>query len=75
MEWETPVDARLDIRPYYDVKMRASACHASQGGGVETAGWIPTALTRRLFGFEAFTRGYPSLEPGPHRVETDLFPG
>ena len=31
-QWETPVHARIDVRPYLEIKERASACHKSQGG-------------------------------------------
>lgn len=72
ISWETPIHARLDVRPYLDTKRRASACHASQGGGTEQFKWLPGFVRRRWLGFEAFSQGYPTPQPGdtPRR---DLF--
>lgn len=65
--------ARVNISQYYDIWDRASACHASQGGG---GGFrmVPKSLRRWLAGTQSFTRVYPS--PSRNRVdETDLFIG
>jgi N-acetyl-1-D-myo-inositol-2-amino-2-deoxy-alpha-D-glucopyranoside deacetylase/mycothiol S-conjugate amidase len=59
VSWETPVHARVDVRAYLDVKQRAAACHASQGGGQEQFRWLPGPIRRRWLGFETFTQGYP----------------
>lgn len=63
VSWETPVHARVDVRPYLDVKSRAAACHKSQGGGQEQFRWLPAFLRRRWLGVETFTQGFP--QPGP----------
>jgi LmbE family N-acetylglucosaminyl deacetylase len=72
LEWETPIHARIDIRRHYDVKRAASACHASQGGGVEggngALGWV----IRRFMGWETYTQGEPPPAPD-QRVKEDLF--
>jgi LmbE family N-acetylglucosaminyl deacetylase len=72
LEWETPIHTRIDIRRYYDTKRAASACHASQGGGVEggngALGWV----MRRLMGRETYTQGEPPPAPD-QRVKADLF--
>ncbi len=72
MTWETPVHARVDIDAYLATKRKASACHASQGGGRQTLRWIPGFLRRRLERYESFVQGYPKPNPGdpPRR---DLF--
>ena len=72
LSWETPVHARVDIRPYLEVKQRASACHASQGGGQQFLGWLPEVVRRRWLGYETFVQGHPKPEPGDE-VRTDLF--
>jgi LmbE family N-acetylglucosaminyl deacetylase len=66
-----PIHARIDIRPVVEIKEKASACHASQGGGGMAASqrWLV-----RLFGAsESFTRAQPL--PPPARLERDLFAG
>ena len=70
LQWETPIHARIDVRRYYDVKQAASACHASQGGGVN--GGIPTFLAWRISRFDVYTRGVPAPVAG-QPVESDLF--
>jgi LmbE family N-acetylglucosaminyl deacetylase len=66
-----PIHARIDIGPVLEIKQRASACHASQGGGAMAGSqrWI----ARLLGGSEAFTRAHPL--PPPARIERDLFAG
>ena len=66
-----PIHAKIDIRDVLELKEKASACHASQGGG-----GMPSSLRwiSRLFGAsESFTRAYPL--PPPTRLERDLFAG
>jgi LmbE family N-acetylglucosaminyl deacetylase len=70
--WETPIHARVDVRPYLDVKDKASACHKSQGGDQDSFKWIPQFIQRRYWGSETFTRGVPAPTPGAP-VESDLF--
>jgi LmbE family N-acetylglucosaminyl deacetylase len=66
-----PIHARIDIRPVLEIKEKASACHASQGGGgmASSQRW----LTRIIGESESFTRAYPL--PPPARIERDLFAG
>jgi LmbE family N-acetylglucosaminyl deacetylase len=64
VSWETPVHARIDVRQYYDVKQRASACHRSQGGPAEAFRWLPDFAVRRMFGFETFQQQAPPPLPG-----------
>ena len=65
-----PVHARIPIAPYLDVWVRASRCHASQGGGRITR--TSRLLRRILYRKQGFTRAYPS--PASDLVdEDDLF--
>lgn len=65
--------ATVDYRKYWDAQVRASAEHASQGGG---GGGpfrvIPVFIRKRLFAKNNFIRGYPVVGDGFH--ENDLFP-
>ena len=64
------VHARIPIAPYLDVWVRASRCHASQGGGRITR--TSRLLRRILYRKQGFTRAYPP--PASDRVdEDDLF--
>lgn len=72
--WEVPITTRIDIRPWYEAKLAAAACHRSQGGGSIMWRIIPTPLRRRLLGYETFNRIYPAFAPNAPR-ETDLFNG
>jgi LmbE family N-acetylglucosaminyl deacetylase len=51
------VHVRLDVRPYLEVKDRASACHRSQGGGGMRA--LPTVLLRIFWRHEHFVQAAP----------------
>ncbi len=63
----------IDYRPYWDVKMAASAAHASQGGGTGGIRRAPIWLMRRFLAKDTYIRAYP---PGLNgRRETDLFQG
>lgn len=72
-EVDFPVHVRLDIRPVTEIKHKASAQHASQGG---------IGMRRGLMGFitkvfgekEDFMRAYPPVEDGFKR-RRDLFDG
>jgi LmbE family N-acetylglucosaminyl deacetylase len=66
-----PVHAVISIRPVAEIKQQASACHASQGGGMPRGalGWA----FRLLGGNEQFSRAL-TAEP-PLHVERDLFEG
>ncbi len=63
------IDVRLDVGPYLEYKEQASACHASQGGGVPRH--FPNFLSRRAQRYEHFVQAYP---PGGGK-HSDLFEG
>ena len=63
----------IDYRPYWDVKMAASAQHASQGGGRGGPRMIPSWIQKRFLGKDTFIRAYPQAANGLH--EEDLFTG
>lgn len=68
---DIPIHAWIDVRAVADVKRRASACHASQGGGSSRR--VTVWLFRMLRGRETFCRAHP---PADRRLrETDLFEG
>jgi LmbE family N-acetylglucosaminyl deacetylase len=70
-EVDFPVHAKVNIRSVLAVKERASACHASQGGGMQTG---PLRWFFRVFGgSESYMRAFP--ETPPRRTERDLFAG
>lgn len=66
-----PINAVVDYHSVLDVRDRAAACHASQGGGQITGG-LMGALRKVFSAKENYMRAFP--EPGRHR-ETDLFEG
>jgi LmbE family N-acetylglucosaminyl deacetylase len=71
---EFPVHAIIKYGTVEKRKSTASACHASQGGGGLSSGWI--GLIFRLFGntsSDTFMQAYP--EPQNGKIETDLFAG
>lgn len=58
---------------YYDIKLRASAEHASQGGGGGgRLGWLPKPVQRHFFATDTFIRAYPPVADG--FSESSLFP-
>jgi LmbE family N-acetylglucosaminyl deacetylase len=63
----------IDVRPYWDVKMAASAAHASQGGGTGGPRRLPLWLMRRFFAKDTYMRAYPPMPNGSR--ERDLFAG
>jgi LmbE family N-acetylglucosaminyl deacetylase len=69
-----PITTRIDVWPYYSMKLAASACHASQIGPAAVLGNLPRWLQRRIFGYERFTRAEPPPD-GRRRIEQDLFEG
>jgi mycothiol S-conjugate amidase len=73
LSWESPAHVKVDVRPYLETKLRASACHRSQGGPMEMFKRAPKWLVRRLMGSESFTQGYPVPRTGDP-VGRDLFP-
>jgi LmbE family N-acetylglucosaminyl deacetylase len=71
LENAEPNHARINISQYYDIWDRASACHASQGGGSSFRA-VPKSLRRWLAGTQSFTRVFP--KPSRNGVdERDLF--
>ncbi len=69
-----PITTKIDVWPYYTIKMAASNCHASQIGPAESFANLPRWLLRQLFGYERFTRVEPSAN-GRRGPERDLFEG
>ncbi len=61
----------IDYRPYWEVKARASAAHASQGGA--GGRFLPEWLMRRFMAKDTFIRAYPPVNNGFR--ETNLFAG
>ena len=66
-----PIHAEVDYREVADLRDRASACHASQGGAKITGGIL--GLFRKISGIsDQYMRAYP---PPGTRKEKDLFEG
>ncbi len=71
-EVQFPIHAVVDFRPVAEIRDKASACHASQGGGQLFQGLLGRA--RRLIDTrENFMQAYPN--PQHSRVSHDLFKG
>lgn len=68
---EFPIHTRIRIRSVAEVKEKAGACHASQGGG-RMGGGILTVLLRLFEADETFMRAYPPVQQG-EKVSRDLF--
>jgi LmbE family N-acetylglucosaminyl deacetylase len=68
-----PVHAQIDYRPVAEVKQAATACHASQGGGMAPANFFVRWAFRLAAGKDLYTRAYPEPEDG--LKERDLFSG
>lgn len=66
-----PITTKVDIAAFFDDWDRASACHASQGGG---RGMIPNWQRRLMMSKQGLTRVYPEWGKG-ERTERDLFAG
>jgi len=72
-EVDFPVHVRLDIRSVAQIKAKAGACHASQGGVGMRRGLM--GFVTRVFGErEDYMRAYPPVSPR-HKRTTDLFEG
>ena len=65
------ITTRVDVRDTLAAKRRASAAHASQGGGDPLLRWMPLFLLRRLVGVETFLQAQPRAPIQPD----DLFAG
>ena len=71
-EVDFPIHVRLDTRPVRDIKLNASAQHASQGGTQIRRGWM--GMMARIFGErEEFMRAYPPVADGKYKISDDLF--
>ncbi len=70
-----PTHARIPVREYYDIGVRAAECHASQLSG-SPQGSFPLArfFLRQLQASEGYTRAHPAPRPG-EPMERDLFLG
>ena len=62
----------IDFRPYWEIKMRASAAHASQGGS-GLSGLMPAWMQKRLLTTDAYIRAHPPTPDGFR--DYDLFNG
>ncbi|HEY4691471.1 MAG TPA: PIG-L family deacetylase [Anaerolineae bacterium] len=71
---EYPVTTRIDVWPYFPIKVQASACHASQGGGSLLLQRFPGWMRRSILGYERFTLVEPARN-GRRGIERDLFEG
>ncbi len=67
-----PTDVKIDYRPVKDIREKATACHASQGGLEMNKGF--RGFVSRLFGghTDNFMQAYPE-PPENHPVKRDLF--
>lgn len=65
------IHAAVDVRSAWEVKRRASAEHASQGGGTSSSRLLPNWLMRWVMGRELFIRAHPPVADGFR--EYDLF--
>jgi LmbE family N-acetylglucosaminyl deacetylase len=71
-EVDFPIHATIRVNEVAQIKAKASACHASQGGG-RFGSW-PVQLFAKLMGAnEQFMRAVPQTPPA--RMERDLFEG
>ena len=70
-EVDFPVHARINIRPVWEKKDQAGACHSSQGGRSLRSGLL--GAFQRLFAtHETFMRSHPPFPEGGKPVR-DLF--
>lgn len=68
-----PVHAQIDYREVTEAKEAATACHASQGGGLSPSNFLVRWAFRLAAGKDLYTRAYPEPEDG--LKERDLFNG
>ena len=71
-EVEFPIHVTIDYRPVAEIRERASACHASQGGGIINSGPLGW-LRRQISAHDEFMQAYPPPDHG--KVKHDLFMG
>ncbi len=67
------ITTRIDVRPHWESKKAAAACHQSQGGGPPHTKYLPIWMLRVLFPKETFMRLIPPSQ-SPLR-ETSFFAG
>jgi LmbE family N-acetylglucosaminyl deacetylase len=65
-----PTHAKINYRRYANVRDKASACYASQGGD-RKSGYIVAWIIRWFSSTETYMRGYPQMKDG--KIEKDLF--
>lgn len=70
---DLPVHAQIDYREVVEVKEAATACHASQGGGMAPSNLLVRWAFRLAAGKDMYMRAYPEPEDG--LKERDLFTG
>lgn len=58
------IHAHIDIRPVWETKQRASAEHASQGGGGAFVRLLPRWVVKQVLGRELFMRAHPPAPNG-----------
>lgn len=68
---DLPTHTIIDYRSVAEARIKASACHASQGGARMNTGI--SGLWQRLSAKDKFMRAYPP--PAPGHIERDLFEG
>lgn len=73
VNFEFPTHTRVNIRDVVEIKRKAGACHASQGGIVMRRG-LMGFVTRALEKHEDYMRAYPPIN-GKMKVTGDLFEG
>jgi LmbE family N-acetylglucosaminyl deacetylase len=69
-----PIHVRLNIKPVAEIKRKASAQHASQGGGVSSVKGLFGLMNRLLGGHEDYMQIYPPVN-GQSGIKRDLFEG
>jgi LmbE family N-acetylglucosaminyl deacetylase len=72
MSQDFPINARINYRKVAEKREKASACHASQGGGRQS-GYFLTLILRLTSTNETFMRSFPPPVKG--HIEKDLFEG
>ena len=65
-----PTHAKINYRKYAEVRDRASACHASQGGDHQS-GYLVTWIMRMFSSVETYMRAYPKKID--KKIEKDFF--
>jgi len=69
-----PIHVKMNIKPVAEVKRKASAQHASQGGGVSSLKGLFGLMNWLFGGEEDYMQAYPPVD-GNFRRKSDLFEG